>query len=175
MGFGKPDSVIYTNIGNCPVADKYYTAEQFITGTKQERNGNQIVYTPIYLYNDVFIIRLNANNSTEGIEKISKRQYALSTSRYNSFIDFEKGGKLYFIYNTIKRKDSMLKNAEIGNTYISKIDKNNNIEEVYSTPESKKVPLMMPNTMVKLPNQSILYGMMSPSFKDYKFELINVE
>ncbi len=170
-----PFDYIISDVKTLSDGTKYYTAEQFITGTKKERAGNQVVYTPIYLYNDIFIIRLNADNTIENIEKISKRQYALTTSRYNSFIDFEKDGNLYFIYNTIKRKDSMFKNAEIGDTYISKMGKDGCVEKVYSTPESKKVPLMMPKTMVELPNHSVLYGMMSPSYKDYKFELIEVE
>jgi hypothetical protein len=170
-----PFDYIISDVKTLSDGTKYYTAEQFINGTKKERNGNQIVYTPIYLYNDVFIIRLNAKNSIESIEKISKRQYALTTSRYNSFIDFEKDGNLYFIYNTIKKKDTMFKNAEIGDTYISKITKNSNIEKVYNTPESKKAPLIMPVTKVEFPNHSILYGMMSSNFKDYKFELIKVE
>lgn len=170
-----PFDYVISDVKTLNDGTKYFTAEQFITGTKKERAGNQVVYTPIYLYNDIFIIRLNANNAIENIEKISKRQYALTTSRYNSFIDFEKDGNLYFIYNTIKRKDSMFKNAEIGDTYISKITKDSNVEKIYSTPESKKVPLMMPNTMVEFPNHSVLYGMMSPSYKDYKFEVIAVK
>jgi len=155
---------------------KYFTAEQFITGTKVERVGNQIVYSTIYLYNDVFVIRLKTDNSIDTIEKISKRQYSLNTARYNSFIDFEKDGRLYFIYNTIKNKDTMFKNVEIGETYMSKIDKDKSVvTEVYKTPESFKVPLIMPVTEVQLPNKSVMYGMMSANFKDYKFEVIDVE
>lgn len=170
-----PFDYIINDIKTLRDGTKYYTAEQFITGTKKERSGNQVVYSSIYLYNDIFVIRLNANNSIERIEKISKRQYSLNTSRYNSFMDFEKDGSLYFIYNTIKKKDNMFKNAEVGDTYISKITKNSNVVKVYNTPESDKVPLIMPVTKVELPNHSILYGMMSSNFKDYKFELLNVE
>lgn len=170
-----PFDYIISDIKTLSDGSKYYTAEQFIQGTKREKSDNQIIYTPIYLYNDVFIVRLSANNSIESVDKISKRQYALTTSRYNSFIDFEKDGNLYFIYNTIKRKDSMFKHAEIGDTYISRISKDSNVEKIYATPESNKAPRMMPNTMVELPNHSVLYGMMSPSFKGYKFEIIDVK
>ena len=153
---------------------KYYTAEQFITGTKVERSGNQVTYSTIFLYNDVYVIRLKSDNSIDNIEKISKRQYSLTTARYNSFIDFEKNGTLYFIYNTIKKEDTMFKNAEIGETYISKINKSV-ATKVYKTPASNKVPIIIPATQLELPNKSVMYAMMSVNFKDYKFELIDVE
>ncbi|WP_010664392.1 hypothetical protein [Marinilabilia salmonicolor] len=154
---------------------KYYTAEQFITGTKKEQSGNQITYTPIYHHNNVFIILLNADNSIKGIEKISKNQYSLRTSKYNSFIDFEKNGSLYFIYNTIEKKDGLFKNAELGETYITKIDGSGKTSEIYKSPESSKTPLMMPGTKVELHNHSILYGMMSGNFRNYMFEIIDVK
>ncbi|WP_291855403.1 hypothetical protein [Marinilabilia sp.] len=170
-----PFDYIISEVKTLTDGTKYYTAEQFITGTKKEQSGNQVTYTPIYFYSNVFVVRLNAYNSIKSIEKISKRQYSLATSRYNSFIDFEKDGSLYFIYNTIEKKDGFFKNAEIGETYISKIDDSGNTPEVYKTPESNKAPLMMPATKVELPNHSILYGMMSANFKDYKFEIIDVK
>lgn len=170
-----PFDYLISEIKELSDGSKYFTAEQYITGTKRELVGNQTVYTPLYLYNDVFIIRLNANYSIEKIEKISKRQYSLTTSRYNSFIDFEKNGDLYFIYNTIKKKDTLFKNAEIGETYISKMDGDDTLSEVYKTPESEKEPLIMPITKVVFPNHSVLYGMMSSNFKDYKFEVVNIE
>ena len=110
----------------------------------------------------------------DNIEKISKRQYALTTTRFNSFIDFEKNGSLYFIYNTIKNKDTMFKNAEIGETFISKVNESVSTK-VYKTPESFKVPLIIPATQMELPNKTVMYGMMSANFKDYKFELIDIE
>jgi hypothetical protein len=153
---------------------RYFTAEQYITGTKVENNGKQVIYSTIFLYNDVFVIRLKSDNTIDKINKVSKRQYSLNTARFNSFIDFEKNGSLYFIYNTIKNKDTMFKNAEIGETLISKVS-NGVATEVYKTPESFKVPLIMPMTQVELPGNSVFYGMMSANFKDYKFELIDVE
>lgn len=169
-----PFDYIISDVKTLSDGSKYYTAEQFIIGTKVENNGKQITYSTIYLYNDVFVISLKNNNSIDNIEKISKRQYSLNTARFNSFIDFEKNGNLYFIYNTIKNKDTMFKNAEIGETYISKVNKSV-ATKVYKTPESFKVPLVMPITQVVLPNKSVMYGMMSANFKDYKFELIEVE
>lgn len=169
-----PFDYIISEIKILSDGSKYYTAEQFITGTKVQRSGNQVTYSTIFLYNDVYVIRLKSDNSINNIEKIRKRQYSLNTARFNSFIDFEKNGTLYFIYNTIKDKDTMFKNAEIGETYISKLNKSA-ATKVYKTPESFKVPLIMPATQVELPNKTVMYGMMSPNFKDYKFELIDVE
>lgn len=169
-----PFDYIISNVKTLNDGSKYFTAEQFIIGTKVENNGKQITYSTIYLYNDVFVIRLKNDNSINNIEKISKRQYSLNTARFNSFIDFEKNGNLYFIYNTIKNKDTMFKNAEIGETYISKV--NNDVDtKVFKTPESFKVPIIIPATQVELPNKSVMYGMMSANFKDYKFELIDVK
>lgn len=169
-----PFDYIISNVKTLSDGSKYFTAEQFITGTKVENNGKQITYSTIFLYNDVFVVRLKSDNTIDKIDKVSKRQYSLNTARFNSFIDFEKNGSLYFIYNTIKNKDTMFKNAEIGETYISKVD-NSVSTDVYKTPESFKVPLIMPVTQVELPDKSVMYGMMSANFKDYKFELINVE
>jgi hypothetical protein len=170
-----PFDYIISEVKTLSDGTKYYTAEQFITGTKKEQSGNQVTYTPIYFYNNVFVIRLNADNSINSIDKISKSQYSLATTIYNSFIDFEKEGSLYFIYNTIEKKDGLFKNAEVGKTYISKIDDSSNTSEVYKTPESNKAPLIMPVTKVELPDHSVLYGMMSANFKDYKFEIIDVK
>ena len=169
-----PFDYIISDVKTLSDGSKYFTAEQYITGTKVENNGKQVTYSRIFLNNDVFVVRLKSDNTIDKIDKVSKRQYSLNTARFNSFIDFEKNGSLYFIYNTIKNKDTMFKNAEIGETYISKV-KNDVDTEVYKTPESFKVPLIMPVTQVELPDNSVMYGMMSANFKDYKFELIVVE
>lgn len=169
-----PFDYIISDVKTLSDGSKYFTAEQYITGTKVENNGKQVTYSTIFLYNDVFVVRLKNNHTIENIEKVSKRQYSLNTARFNSFIDFEKNGGLYFIYNTIKNKDTMFKNAEIGETFITEVSNRVNTK-VYKTPESFKVPLIMPVTQVDLSGNSVLYGMMSANFKDYQFELIDIE
>jgi len=55
MGFGKPDSIIYTNIGNCPVADKrpraaggndWFKAETIIRKSHQ-RGADELIHRSI--------------------------------------------------------------------------------------------------------------------------------
>jgi len=55
MGFGKPDSIIYTNIGNCPVADKrlraaggneWFEAETIIRKSHQ-RGADELIHRSI--------------------------------------------------------------------------------------------------------------------------------
>ncbi len=153
---------------------KYYTAEQYILGTKKVANGGYVTYTTVYVHGDVFVIRLKSDGTTGTIEKISKRQYNQSTARYNSFIDLERNGSLYFIYNTITGRETVLGNDEAGEMVISKV--NNGIEtEVCRPLESFRIPLMLPTTHVEFPDGSIIYGILSPKFTKFGFERIDVK
>ncbi len=162
------------DIKTMSTGEKYFTAEQFILGTKVQRAGNTVTYSTIYLYNDIYVVRLDQKNQISRIDKVSKRQYALNTPRYNSFMDFEVKGNIYTIYNTIINKDSMFKNVELGETYISKVSGAGVSTKTYQTPESFKVPLIMPVTQVELDSPNLIYGLMSPNYKYYLFEKISI-
>ena len=155
--------------------EKYFIAEQFIEGTKVERSGNMTVYKPIYIHNDAFIVNLTGDNKITRIDKISKRQYLLITSSFNSYITVEKNSILYFIFNTMHYKDTMLKNVELGDTYLVSIDEKGNQRKVILKKEESSMQLfVMSETAISLTPNSIIYSLMSSNFKDYSFEKLTI-
>jgi hypothetical protein len=156
--------------------DKYFIAEQFIEGTKKEKSGNMIVYKPIYIHNDAFIVNFTGDNKITRIDKISKRQYLLITSRFNSYLTVEKNNKLYFIFNTMLYRDTMLKNVDLGDTYLVSIDEKGNQRKVILKKEETSMQLIViPGTAISLTPNSIIYSLMSANFKDYSFEKLTIK
>lgn len=154
--------------------EKYFVAEQFISGTKKERSGNMIVYKPIYLHKDLFVVTLSADNKFKRIDKIVKHQYMLITSRFNSYAVVENNGSLNFIYNTFVKKDGLIKNLEIGDSYLVSLDtKGNQNKAVFKTKDSD-LPIPMPGTGLFTGN-SIMFGLMSSNMKDYQFQTLTLK
>jgi hypothetical protein len=155
--------------------EKYFVAEQYISGTKTQRSGNMITYSTIFMHNDLFVFNLTADNRIKRIDKVSKRQYLLTTDRFNSYTTLEENGSLYFLFNTIVYNDTMFKNAKMGDTYLVSIDNEGKQNKVIFKPkEMAEKIILMPGTSISFGRNSIIYGLMSATFKDYTFEKLTI-
>jgi hypothetical protein len=155
--------------------DKYFIAEQYIGGTKTERSGNTITYSTIYMHNDLYAVTLGSDYQIKRIDKISKRQYWLTTDCYNSYADIEKNGNLYFIYNTFESSDGMFKNIELGDSYVTRLDEQGKqLKSIFRKKEDKKLPMPLLKTGISLPDNSIIYSLMSYNWKDYQVQKITI-
>jgi len=155
--------------------EKYIIAEQYLVGEKKESNGKYVYYKPIYIRNDIFIINISAENKIDRIDKVTKRQYSVSTEQYSSYGVNENNGSFYFVFMDILRKNTMLKNAETGNTYLVAIDSKGEQKRsiIYDAEEKQKI-FFLPETFIPLnPTQSV-YSLASMMFKDYFVEKITI-
>jgi len=171
-----PFSYILSELKSKKNGDKYFIAEQYISGTKTERSGNQITYSTIFMHNDLYVVTLSSDYQIKRIDKVSKRQYWLTTDCYNSYADIEKNGNLYFIYNTFESSDGMFKNIELGDSYVTRLDENGNqLKSVFRKKEDKKLPMPLMKTGISLPDNSIIYSLMSYNWKDYQVQKITIK
>ena len=154
--------------------EKYFVAEQFIRGTKKERSGNTIVYKPIYLHKDLFVVTLSADNKIKRIDKIVKHQYMLITARFNSYAVVENNGTLNFIFNTFVKKDGLIKNLEIGDSNLVSLDTRGNQKNVVFKRKDTDLPIPMPGTGL-IKGNSIMFGLMSSNIKDYQFQTLTLK
>lgn len=152
---------------------KYFVAEQFIQGTKTQRSGNTIVYSTIYMHNDLIVVSLDSDNKITRIDKVHKRQYWLDTDFYNSYASFEKGGNLYFIFNTFESADGFFKNIDIGDSFIVKLDEQGKEHKaIFKKKEDKGQPMPIPKTAFQMTANSIIYSLMTFNWKDYQVQEI---
>jgi hypothetical protein len=171
-----PFEYLLTDIRIDSKGNKYFIAEQFISGTKMERQRNYTVYKPIFLHNDLFVTRIDNHNKIEQIDKISKRQYLLVTDQFNSYTVLEKEGKLYFLFKEYLKKDTMFRNAEEGNGYIVSLDpKGNQVRSVFQAIENKEKLFLMPQTGLETPEKDLLFSTIRVNYKDYSVNRLIVE
>jgi hypothetical protein len=168
-----PFEYIISEVKTKSNGEKYFVAEQFINGTKRERSGNMIVYKPIYLHKDLFIITLGTDNQIKRTDKVSKKQYMLITSRFNSYSAIEKSGTLYFIYNTFDDKDGLFKNVEIGDSYVVSVDPKGVQKKTVFKKKDMELPIPMPATAINS-GKAIIFGLMSANMKDYQFQKLTL-
>lgn len=170
--FDYPLSEIRTD-GN---GERYFIAEQYIRGTKVEKSGNMTTYRSIFLNNDLYVTKLNSDGSIRKIHKVNKRQYGVTVDSYNSYALMERGNKLYFSFMEIIKKNTMLKNAEPGNTYLVELSGDGStLRSVIPEIDAKSSLFMMPGTGMQAWDNSLIYSVMSLNFKDYAVEKIVVE
>lgn len=153
--------------------DRYFIAEQYINGTKIETSGKVTTYSAIHMHNDLFVVTLGNDYQIKRIDKIQKRQYWLNSDNYNSYSSLEKNGNLYFIYNTFVSAESMFKNIELGDSYITRLDeKGKQQKTVIRKKDDKEKPMPMIKTGFPFSNNSIIYSLMSYNWKDYMVQEI---
>ena len=88
----------------------------------------------------------------------------------------ERGNKLYFSFMEIIKKNTMLKNAEPGNTYLVELSGDGStLRSVIPEIDAKSSLFMMPGTGMQAWDNSLIYSVMSLNFKDYAVEKIVVE
>ncbi len=155
--------------------DKYFIAEQYIEGTKKQRSGNTIYYSPIYLHKDLYVFTLGADNKFKRIDKVTKNQYMLTTTRFNSYAAIEKNGTLNFIFNTFDAKDGLFKNLEIGDSYLVSLDAKGNQKRSVFRKKDPDLPIPMPGTAITVVDDAIMFGMMSSNMKDYQFQVLSIK
>ena len=154
---------------------KYFIAEQNIRGTKVEKSGNMTTYRSIFLHNDLFVTGLNKDESIGKIQKISKRQYGPTVDYFNSYALLEKDKHLYFAYMEIMKKNTMLKNAEPGNTYLVELSEDGSIRKsVIPEVEAKNRLFLLPGTGMQVWSHELIYSTMTSNFKDYSVEKIMI-
>lgn len=170
-----PFAYFLSGIQNRQNGDKYFIAEQYISGTKTERSGNVIVYSAIHMRNDLFVVSLDNNYQITRIDKIHKRQYWLNSDEYNSYACTEKNGNLYFIYNTFESVDGMFKNIEMGDSFITRLDaKGKTQSTIFRKKEAMGEPLPMPMTAILMPDQSLIFSLMTFNWKDYQVQEMRI-
>jgi hypothetical protein len=133
-----------------------------------------VVYKPIYLHKDLFVVTLGADSKIKRIDKIVKNQYMLITQRFSSYTVFESGGLLNFLYNTFEKKDGLIKNLEIGDSYLVRLDGKGNQEKLILKKKDSDLPIPMPGTGIVSGN-SIMFGLMSSNMKDYQFQTLSMK
>ena len=130
-------------------------------------------YENIYLHNDLFLFSLTSDNQIRRTDKITKRQYWLSTNNYNSYASVEKNNNLYFLYNTFESKDGLFSNVEIGDSYITRVNENGDqAKTVFKKKTDNKAhfPLLM--TAINVSDGSLMYGLFPFNNRSYQFERI---
>ncbi|MEI6899227.1 MAG: hypothetical protein WCL00_05070 [Bacteroidota bacterium] len=157
--------------------ERYFIAEQFIPGYKKVTSyeGTRIVvsYTNIYLHNDLFLVSLKSDNQIRRTDKITKRQYWLSTNHFNSYASVEKNNNLYFLYNTFESKDGMFKSIEIGDSYITRVKENGDQAKiVFKKKGDSKDPIPLLMSAIKVSDGSLMYGLFPYNSRRYQFDRI---
>ncbi|MEN8230676.1 MAG: hypothetical protein ABFS38_21145 [Bacteroidota bacterium] len=168
-----PFDYLLSDVMSTGNGDKYFVAEQYIRGTKIEKSGHMITYRSIFLHNDLFVTRLNEDNSIGKIQKISKRQYGPTVDHFNSYALLEKENHLYFAFMEIMKKNTMLKNAEPGNTYLVELSEAGSItKSVIPEVEAKNRLFLLPGTGMQVWDHELIYSTITTNFKDYSVEKI---
>lgn len=157
--------------------ERYFIAEQFLSGykkvTSMEGTRRVVTYTNIYLHNDLFLVSLNSDNQVRRADKITKRQYWLSTNHFNSYASVEKNNNLYFLYNTFASKDGLFKNIEIGDSYLTRVKENGDqTKTVFKKKTDDKEPFPLLMTAIKVSDGSLMYGLFPFNNRRYQFERI---
>jgi len=169
-----PFDYIISDLKTKSNGETYFVAEQFISGTKKERSGNMVVYKPIYLHKDLFVVTLGADSKIKRIDKIVKNQYMLITQRFSSYTVFETSGVLNFLYNTFDKKDGLIKNLEIGESYLVRLDAKGNQEKIVFKKKDSDLPIPMPGTGM-ISGNSITFALMSSNMKDYQIQTLSLK
>ncbi|MCX6305921.1 MAG: hypothetical protein NT040_13245 [Bacteroidetes bacterium] len=157
--------------------ERYFIAEQVLTGYKKvtQMQGTKRVVTleNIYLHNDLFLVSLKSDNQVRRTDKITKRQYWLSTNRFNSYASVEKNNNLYFLYNTFDSKDGMFSNVEIGDSYITRVKENGDqAKTIFKKKSDDKEPFPLLMTAINVSEGSLMYGLFPFNNRRYQFERI---
>lgn len=155
--------------------DKYFIAEQVITGNKQTRNGKDTFYQTIYVNNDLFVVSLGTDNHIKRIDKITKRQYSLDFDFNNSYSCFEVNNNLYFVYNIAESKDKMFTSFELGDAFITRLSTDGKQESKILRKYDKNNSLIpMFRYGVFMPESSLAYSLITLNLKDYQFQRLKV-
>jgi hypothetical protein len=160
-----PYGYIISDIKTKQNGDKYFIAEQYISGIHQVSDGKSTYYRLIHLYNDLFIVNLSKQNQISKVDKISKRQFWLDDYKYCSYKSIEKNNNLYFFFNTFEKSKKALYEIDVVDSFIVKLGENGNqTRSVFKTKEEFKKPLPMLLSSMQITNNSILFCTFPISF-----------
>jgi hypothetical protein len=159
--------------------DRYFIAEQVLSGYKEvtqwQGGSSYISVQNIYLHNDLFLVSLKSDNQVRRTDKITKRQYWVGTSRFNSYALVEKNNNLYFLYNTFDSKDGMFTNVDIGDSYITRVKENGDqAKTVFKKKADKDEPFPLMKTAINVSEGSLMYGLFPFNNRRYQFERIYI-
>lgn len=164
-----PYSYILSDIKTKQNGDKYFIAEQYISGLHKASDGKNIYYQRIHLYNDIYIVNLNKQNQISKVDKIFRRQFWLDEYKFSSYKSIEKDNNLYFFFNTFIKSEKLAYNIDVLDSYIVKLDENGNQSRaIFKTKEDFKQPLPMLLNSMQISNNSILFCTFPISFKEMR-------
>jgi len=172
-----PYDYLLSELGTKQNGERYYIAEQFISGykkvTQMQGQMRVVTYENIYLYNDLFLVSLKSDNQIRRTDKITKRQYWLSTNQFNSYASVEKNNNLYFLYNTFESKDGLFANIVIGDSYLTRVNENGDqVKTIFKKKADKKDPFPLLMTATNVSDGSLMYGLFPFNNRRYQFERI---
>jgi len=144
-----PYSYILSDIKTKQNGDKYFIAEQYISGLHKTSDGKRIYYQLIHLYKDLYIVSLNKQNQISRVDKIAKKQYWLDEYKYCSYKSIEKNNTLYFFFNTFEESKKLAYNVDVLESFIVRLDENGKqTRAIFKTKEEFKNPLpILQNSM----------------------------
>jgi len=160
-----PYDYIISDIKTKQNGDKYFIAEQYISGLHKSSDGKNTYFHLIHLYNDLYIVNLNKQNQISKVDKISKRQFWLDEYKYCSYKSIEKNNNLYFFFNTFEKSKKTLYEIDVLDSFIVKLDENGNQSRtVFKTKEEFKKPLPLLLSSMQITDNSILFCTFPISF-----------
>lgn len=144
-----PYGYILSDIKTKQNGDKYFIAEQYISGLHKTSDGKRIYYQLIHLYKDLYIVSLNKQNQISRVDKIAKKQYWLDEHKYCSYKSIEKNNTLYFFFNTFEESKKLAYNVDVLESFIVRLDENGKqTRAIFKTKEEFKNPLpILQNSM----------------------------
>ncbi len=171
-----PFNYLISDLKTFENGDRYFIAEQFLQGEKEEYQGKTTVIKPLFMHNDLYVFRIKSDNTPGRIDRISKRQYFLVTSRFNSYHVEEMGGNLFFLFNSIPRRDNYTRRAILGETYLVTLNQQGAQDKVaLQRGLTLKVQGMMPATAISTEPGSIFYSLMSFLYRNHAFGKITLQ
>jgi hypothetical protein len=160
-----PYGYIISDIKTKQNGDKYFIAEQYISGLHQASDGKNTYYQLIHLYNDIYIVNLNKQNQISKVDKIAKRQFWLDDYKYSSYKLIEKNNNLYFFFNTFEKSKKLAYNTDVLDSFIVRLDVNGSqTRAIFKTKEDLKQPLPMLLNSMQISDNSILFCTFPMSF-----------
>lgn len=153
-----PYSYILSDIKTKQNGEKYFIAEQYISGLHKESDGKRIYYRLIHLYKNLYIVSLNKQTQISRIDKITKKQYWLDDYNYCSYKSIEKNNTLYFFFNTFEESKKLAYNIDVLESYIVKLDENGKQAKTsFKTKEQFKDPLPILKNSMQVSNSTIQF------------------
>lgn len=164
-----PYGYIISDIKTKQNGDKYFIAEQYISGLHKSSDGKNVYYQLIHLYNYIYVVNLDKQNQISKIDKISKRQFWLDDYKYCSYKLIEKSNNLYFLFNTFEKSKKLAYNTDVLESFIVKLDeKGNQTRAIFKTKEDFKEPLPLLLNSMQISNNSVLFCTFPISLKEMR-------